>query len=454
MKTEMDKEEKRRRNNEMKEKKREDKSEKIKSEVMEAVINKGTYKDQDIAIAAHQESKNAAVACMGEEDMIFAAQKNVVAPIAAYKSSTAAKLELLTVQTTPTKVHNDCKIGATAAMKFALGITAAQENVVDVNSNGEISTVQRRPSSFSASISLNGNLNGSSSADFVSLVGKRKEREKNFDDPSVIPVDYRRRSDFKKVGFEFKPPPPPPLPPSSSAGIISSESRRRIRSGESGDGGDGIAAVREKLMFDLQTAADKMKDAILREGIETEEEDCNPPSSATVTAASTVGAAASEAAEGALRPWNLRTRRAACKAPTGNGFSSGCAGTSNGGAGGSSPAKSLMVDLVKPNSGASPSRAMDNNKSSPRLRSVVAGAVSGAVAASASPSTEKKERAKFSVSLTRQDIDEDFLAIAGRRPPRRPQKRAKYIQKNLDTLFPGLWLTEITADMYKVPETQ
>ncbi|KAL3529858.1 hypothetical protein ACH5RR_009180 [Cinchona calisaya] len=39
-----------------------------------------------------------------------------IAPIAAYKSSTAAKLELLTAQTTPTKVHNDCKIGATASM--------------------------------------------------------------------------------------------------------------------------------------------------------------------------------------------------------------------------------------------------------------------------------------------------------------------------------------------------
>ncbi|KAL3537756.1 hypothetical protein ACH5RR_001122 [Cinchona calisaya] len=101
---------------------------------MEAVIIKETYKDQDIAIAAHQGIKNAAVACMGEEDMIFATRKNVVAPITAYKSSIVAKLELLTAQTTPTKVHNDCNIGAIAAMKFALGITVARENVVNVNS--------------------------------------------------------------------------------------------------------------------------------------------------------------------------------------------------------------------------------------------------------------------------------------------------------------------------------
>lgn len=324
-----------------------------------------------------------------------------------------------------------------------------------VNSNGEISAVQRRPSSSSSLATAfnassgngNRNLNASSSADFVSIIGKRKEREK-CDDPSVVPADYRRGSDFKKVGLSLMP--PPPLAPSSSAGVVATESRRKIRSVESGD---GIAEVREKLMFDLQTAADKMKDAILREGLEPEEQHDNPPASvqAPVPLVATVATTASEIAEGAARPWNLRTRRAACKAPTGNGCSSAGAGTSNGGAGGgSSPGKSLKVDLAKPNFGASPSRVAvaENNKSSPRLRS------GGATTATASPSNEKKERAKFSVCLTRQEIEEDFLAIAGRRPPRRPQKRSKYVQKNLDTLFPGLWLTEITADMYKVPETQ
>ncbi|KAL3518890.1 hypothetical protein ACH5RR_021479 [Cinchona calisaya] len=83
---------------------------------MEVVINKGIYKDQDIAIAAHQGSKNAAVACMGEEDVIFAARKNAVAPVVAYKPFTAAKLDMLIAQTTPIKVHNDCKIGAIAGM--------------------------------------------------------------------------------------------------------------------------------------------------------------------------------------------------------------------------------------------------------------------------------------------------------------------------------------------------
>ncbi|CDP00644.1 unnamed protein product [Coffea canephora] len=283
-----------------------------------------------------------------------------------------------------------------------------------VNSNGEISAVQRRPSSSSSLAAAfnasngnrNGNLNSSSSADVLSIIGKRKEREK-CDDPSI----------------------------------------NRDRSG------DGIAAVREKLMFDLQTAADKMKDAILRERLEPDEQHDNLPSlvQAPATLVATVATTASEIAEAAARPWNLRTRRAACKAPSGNGCSSAGAGTSNGGSGDDfSPEKSLKVDLAKPNFGASPSRVavVENNKSSPRPRS------GGATTATASPSNEKKERAKFSVSITRQEIEEDFLAIAGRRPPRRPQKRSKYIQKNLDTLFPGLWLIEITAEMYKVPETQ
>ncbi|KAJ0763741.1 hypothetical protein HanPI659440_Chr08g0284421 [Helianthus annuus] len=44
------------------------------------------------------------------------------------------------------------------------------------------------------------------------------------------------------------------------------------------------------------------------------------------------------------------------------------------------------------------------------------------------------------------------MAMAGRRLPRKPKKRPRFVQKQLDTLFPGLWLSEITADLYKVPD--
>nr|GMD19912.1 uncharacterized protein LOC109161160 isoform X2 [Ipomoea batatas] len=180
---------------------------------------------------------------------------------------------------------------------------------------------------------------------------------------------------------------------------------------------DGIASVREKLMFDLQTAADKMKDAILREGLKEEEEhDDNPHSPPPPT---TVPPPESAAAD-PNKPWSLRTRRSAVKPP--NGFAA------TDGGGGSRP---------------------ENNSPLPIHRSGVAAAAPPSV-----PSGEKRERAKFAVPLARREIEEDFMAIVGHRPARRPKKRAKLVQKNLDTLFPGLWLTEITADLYKVPDDQ
>ncbi|KAG5532389.1 hypothetical protein RHGRI_026879 [Rhododendron griersonianum] len=78
------------------------------------------------------------------------------------------------------------------------------------------------------------------------------------------------------------------------------ERLRKSRAAE----GDGIEAIREKLMVDLQEAADKMKDAILREGLE----------------------APADAEDDSVRPWNLRTRRAACKAPNGTNGDNGCDG--------------------------------------------------------------------------------------------------------------------------------
>lgn len=158
---------------------------------------------------------------------------------------------------------------------------------------------------------------------------------------------------------------------------------------------DGIEAVREKLIVDLKTAAFKMKHALIRDGLETPAKDA---------------------------PWNLRTRRAACKEP---------------------PVAYNGAER-KPNS--SPLRT-EANKSVRFLRGSVVGGVVGE-----SSSGEKRDRAKFSVALSRREIAEDFMVMTGHRLPRRPKKRPKYIQKDLDTLFPGLWMTEINADLYKVPD--
>ncbi|KAG8362647.1 hypothetical protein BUALT_BualtUnG0054900 [Buddleja alternifolia] len=73
----------------------------------------------------------------------------------------------------------------------------------------------------------------------------------------------------------------------------------------------------------------------------------------------------------------------------------------------------------------------------------------GVVSVSPPPSAAEGE---FAVALSKREIEEDFMAMVGHRPARRPKKRAKFVQKQLDTLFPGLWLTEVTSDMYKVDE--
>ncbi|KAK4344874.1 hypothetical protein RND71_035050 [Anisodus tanguticus] len=65
---------------------------------------------------------------------------------------------------------------------------------------------------------------------------------------------------------------------------------------------------------------------------------------------------------------------------------------------------------------------------------------------------KKEKRRRFSVALSREEIDEDIYAMTGSKAARRPKKRVKALQKQLDTLFPGLWLASITLDSYKVCE--
>ncbi|KAH1108264.1 hypothetical protein J1N35_012032 [Gossypium stocksii] len=68
------------------------------------------------------------------------------------------------------------------------------------------------------------------------------------------------------------------------------------------------------------------------------------------------------------------------------------------------------------------------------------------------PAEKKAKKQKFSISLTREEIDEDIFAMTGSKASRRPKKRAKNVQKQLDCVFPGLWLSSITPDSYRVPE--
>jgi hypothetical protein len=67
-------------------------------------------------------------------------------------------------------------------------------------------------------------------------------------------------------------------------------------------------------------------------------------------------------------------------------------------------------------------------------------------------SLKQKERARFSISLPRDEIERDLMVMTGLKPPRRPKKRPRAVQRHLDTLVPGAWLTEITPEIYKVPD--
>ncbi|CAN4127660.1 unnamed protein product [Withania somnifera] len=65
----------------------------------------------------------------------------------------------------------------------------------------------------------------------------------------------------------------------------------------------------------------------------------------------------------------------------------------------------------------------------------------------------KKGKRKLWISLSREEIEEDVYSMTGSRPARRPKKRSKTIQKQLDNAFPGLYLVGLTADSFRVNDT-
>ncbi|CAN1180428.1 hypothetical protein LINPERHAP2_LOCUS34774 [Linum perenne] len=118
------------------------------------------------------------------------------------------------------------------------------------------------------------------------------------------------------------------------------------------------------------------------------------------------------------RPWNLRTRRAACKVPE-----------ERGGGGGGNLHDSRYWEIESSSSPAAKRQCLESPE---KVNFVI--------------------NRKLCVSLTKDEIEEDFMEIARMRPPRRPKKRPRIVQKYMDFMFPGLWLTEVTTDLYKVTE--
>ncbi|PWA70728.1 hypothetical protein CTI12_AA279720 [Artemisia annua] len=63
---------------------------------------------------------------------------------------------------------------------------------------------------------------------------------------------------------------------------------------------------------------------------------------------------------------------------------------------------------------------------------------------------KKEERPRFSLTLSRKEIEDDFIAMTGKKPPRKPKRRSKAAQAQINGLFPGSMLAEPHEDRYKV----
>ncbi|XP_030513341.1 uncharacterized protein LOC115727299 [Rhodamnia argentea] len=134
-----------------------------------------------------------------------------------------------------------------------------------------------------------------------------------------------------------------------------------------------------------------------------------------------------EAEEAVQRPWNLRPRRGA-----NNGFSKN---------GESREAFPMVHPSVQQGE---KKENVNQPPKSARLRGF-------AEAASGERKEEAEEgKRRLWVSLSKEEIEEDVFAMTGSRPARRPRKRSRIAQKQLDSVFPGLWLVGITADAYRM----
>ncbi|CAI9101040.1 OLC1v1038266C1 [Oldenlandia corymbosa var. corymbosa] len=59
---------------------------------------------------------------------------------------------------------------------------------------------------------------------------------------------------------------------------------------------------------------------------------------------------------------------------------------------------------------------------------------------------------KLYIALSSKEKEEDFLAMKGCKPPQRPKKRAKLIQRTILLVSPGAWLTDMSMERYEVRE--
>ncbi|XVE90164.1 hypothetical protein DITRI_Ditri20bG0056100 [Diplodiscus trichospermus] len=78
----------------------------------------------------------------------------------------------------------------------------------------------------------------------------------------------------------------------------------------------------------------------------------------------------------------------------------------------------------------------------------------GKVALDSNNGDDNKARVwpKLYIALSNKEKEEDFMAMKGCKPPQRPKKRAKIIQRSLLLVSPGAWLTDMCQERYEVRE--
>ncbi|KAL3624957.1 hypothetical protein CASFOL_031625 [Castilleja foliolosa] len=84
-----------------------------------------------------------------------------------------------------------------------------------------------------------------------------------------------------------------------------------------------------------------------------------------------------------------------------------------------------------------------NGIKSQRLRGIVEGGQLNGGGA------ERKGKRRVWISLSKEEIEEDIYAFTGGKPTRRPKKWPRNVQKQLENVFPGMYLAGVSADSYR-----
>ncbi|GAU26958.1 hypothetical protein TSUD_06300 [Trifolium subterraneum] len=94
----------------------------------------------------------------------------------------------------------------------------------------------------------------------------------------------------------------------------------------------------------------------------------------------------------------------------------------------------------------------NHNKSAGSSDNALDGKKGGGSSSGSGDATPAVWPPKFVIALTNKEKEEDFMAIKGSKLPQRPKKRAKLIQRTLNLVSPGTWLSDLTLERYEVRE--